>query len=67
MKIFEIIADAPRSFMAGVVSLHQGTSVRTAALTGDRRVEKPRGFRVFPATLQHPRKSVRWLLLDPLI
>lgn len=67
MKIFAIINDAPRSFMAGVVSLLQGTFVFSAAAAGDLRVEKPRGYRTFPATPQHPRTSVRWPFLDPLI
>ncbi|MEB3365945.1 hypothetical protein [Saccharopolyspora mangrovi] len=67
MKIFAIINDAPRSFVAGVVSLLQDTFVPSAAVAGDLRVEKPRGYRMFPATQQHPRKSVRWPLLDPLI
>ncbi|MDI2030043.1 hypothetical protein QFW96_15555 [Saccharopolyspora sp. TS4A08] len=64
MKIFEIINDAPRSFMAGVVSLLPGTFVPFA---DELRVEKPRGYRTNPATTQHPCTSVRWHFLDPLI
>ncbi|TDC90407.1 hypothetical protein E1161_19045 [Saccharopolyspora aridisoli] len=66
MKIFET-TNAPRSFVAGVVSLLSGTFVLVAAIADDLRAEKPRGYRFVPVTLQHPRRSVRWSFLDPLI
>jgi hypothetical protein len=66
VKIFETTY-APHSFMAGVVSLLSGTFVLAAAIANDLRVEKPRGYGFVPVTLQHPRRSVRWSFLDPLI
>ena len=67
VKIFETITNAPRSFMAGVVSLLAGTFVPSAAIAADLRVAKPRSYGFVPATTQHPRRSVRWHFLDPLI
>ena len=67
MKIFETITNAPRSFMAGVVSLLAGTFVPSAAIAADLRVAKPRVHGFVPATAQRPRKSVRLPFLDPLI
>ncbi|GAB3671042.1 hypothetical protein [Saccharopolyspora tripterygii] len=66
MKIFETITNAPRSLMAGVVSLLAGTSVSFAAIA-DLRVAKPRVYGFVPATAQRPSTSVRWHFLDPLI